>query len=171
MVHAKFHNSGCIPECPFPRYGQNMALLLPKHGPHMVLPSGSSWILINVPRDVPCQISESKHQYWQIFSIVWLSHSVTHSVSDRKKMQCSVPGQRPKAGLKTAGLGGIGWRRYRFTLLGVSGSPLFLKKAKIRPFYGHNIVLTLSLKLVLLPFQLICSGMSHAKFHIAGCIL
>merc|ERR1712082_154106 len=42
---------------PLPRNGQNMALLWPKHGPHMVLQIGSSQILINVPRDVPCQIS------------------------------------------------------------------------------------------------------------------
>ena len=37
---------------------QNMTLLWPKHGPHMVLKIGSSWILINVPRDAPCQISQ-----------------------------------------------------------------------------------------------------------------
>ena len=42
---------------PFHRNGQNMALLWAKHGPHMVLQIGSSWILINVPRDVPCQIT------------------------------------------------------------------------------------------------------------------
>ena len=40
-----------------PRNGQNMALLWPKHGPHMVHQIGSSWFLIIVPRDVPCQIS------------------------------------------------------------------------------------------------------------------
>ena len=40
-----------------PRCGQNMTTLLPKHGPHMVLQMGSSWILTNVPRDAPCQIS------------------------------------------------------------------------------------------------------------------
>ena len=37
----------------WPRYG----LLWPKLGPKMLLQTGSSWILINVPRDVPCQIS------------------------------------------------------------------------------------------------------------------
>ena len=40
-----------------PRCGQNMTTLLPKHGPHMVLQMGSSWILTNVPRDALCQIS------------------------------------------------------------------------------------------------------------------
>ena len=58
MFHAKFHVAG-YPVAHFPIYGQNMALLWPKHGPHMVLQIGSSWILINVPRDAPCQISES----------------------------------------------------------------------------------------------------------------
>ena len=41
-----------------------MALLWPKHGPHMVLQIGSYWILINVPRDVLCQISH----YW-VYSV------------------------------------------------------------------------------------------------------
>ena len=36
-----------------------------------------------------------------------------------------------------------------FTILGVSYSPLFLEMAKIWPFYGRNMVLTWSLKLVL----------------------
>ena len=40
-----------------PRCGQNMTTLLPKHGPHMVLQMGSSWILIDVPRDAQCQLS------------------------------------------------------------------------------------------------------------------
>ena len=57
MLYAKFNNFGCIPQSPFPRNGQNMALLWSKHGPHMVLQNGSSWILIIVPRDVPGQIS------------------------------------------------------------------------------------------------------------------
>ena len=40
-----------------PRNGQNMTFLWPKHGPHMILQMGFSWILIDVPRDAPCQIS------------------------------------------------------------------------------------------------------------------
>ena len=42
---------------PFPRNGQNMAILWPKHDPHMILQMGSFLILILVPKDVPCQIS------------------------------------------------------------------------------------------------------------------
>ena len=34
-----------------------MAKILLKHGPHMVLKINSSQVIINVPRDVPCQIS------------------------------------------------------------------------------------------------------------------
>ena len=45
------------PVAPFPRNGQNLALLWPKHGPHMILLIGSSWILIIVPSDAPCRIS------------------------------------------------------------------------------------------------------------------
>ena len=39
------------PVVPYPRNGQNVALLWLKHGPH-ILQIGSSWILSNVPRDV-----------------------------------------------------------------------------------------------------------------------
>ena len=60
------------PVANFPINGQKMALLWPKHGTHMALQIGSSWILINVPRDAPCQISDSWLQYWQIFSTFWL---------------------------------------------------------------------------------------------------
>ena len=57
MLHAKFHNSRCIPLSPFPRNGQDMALLWPNDGPHMVLQIGSFRIIIIVPRYGPCQIS------------------------------------------------------------------------------------------------------------------
>ena len=44
----------CIPLSEkWPKYG----CLRPNLCPHMVLKIGSSWILINVPGDVPCQIS------------------------------------------------------------------------------------------------------------------
>ena len=42
MVNAKSHDSGCFT---FPRNGQNIALLLPKHGPHMVIQIGSNLTL------------------------------------------------------------------------------------------------------------------------------
>ena len=35
------------------------------------------------------------------------------------------------------------------TVLGLSHSPLFLERVKIRPFYGQNMVLTWSFKLLL----------------------
>ena len=44
-----------------PRNGQNMTLLWPKHGPHMVPQIGSSWIIINGPKDAPCQILQFWH--------------------------------------------------------------------------------------------------------------
>ena len=61
-----------FPVAPLPKNGQNMALLWqnmvhtwsspswPKHGLHLVLKIGSTWILINMPRDVPCQISHCR---------------------------------------------------------------------------------------------------------------
>ena len=63
-----------------------MAFLWPKHGPHMVLKISSSWILINVPRDVPCQIQSPSIyiiRYFQLFDSVTqlLRHSVTNSVT------------------------------------------------------------------------------------------
>ena len=58
MIHAKFQNSMCTPPSPFPRNGQNMALSWPKDGPHMVLKISSSWIIINVPREAPCDNSQ-----------------------------------------------------------------------------------------------------------------
>ena len=45
------------PLAPFPEIAKNMVFLWPKHSPQMVFKIGSSGILINVPRDVPCQIS------------------------------------------------------------------------------------------------------------------
>ena len=61
-----------------PKYGP----LRPKHSPHVVLKIGSFWILINVPMDVPCQISH----YWvhpvapflrngQNMALFWPKHS------------------------------------------------------------------------------------------------
>ena len=142
MLHAKFHYSGCIPLYPFPRFGQNMALLWPQDVPHMVLQICSSWILINVPREAPCKIS----QFW-VYPIVpfsqkwpkygpfmaktWSSHGPSYWFflnHNQCAQGCSMP---------------------NFTILGVSHSPLFLEMAKIWPFCGQNMVLTWSFKLVL----------------------
>ena len=68
-VTRKISHCWVFPVAPLPKNGQNMALLWqnmvhtwssqswPKHGLHLVLKIGSTWILINMPRDVPCQIS------------------------------------------------------------------------------------------------------------------
>ena len=51
----------------WPKYGPFMA----KIGPHLILQIGYSWIIINIPRDDPCQIS----QLWVYpivpFSLKW----------------------------------------------------------------------------------------------------
>ena len=61
-----------FPVALLPKNGQNMALLWqnmvhtwsspswPKHGLHLVLKIGSTWILINMPGDVPCHISHCR---------------------------------------------------------------------------------------------------------------
>ena len=87
----------------YPRCGQNMATLLPKHGPHRVLQMSSSWILINVPRDAPCQIS----LFWlnsvapfprvgQNMALLWAKHG-SHMVLQvgSSWILVSVPGDVP----------------------------------------------------------------------------
>ena len=56
MFHAKFRIAGCILLSPFLEMAKNGPLWL-KHGSHMVLKIGSSSILINMPMEVPYQIS------------------------------------------------------------------------------------------------------------------
>ena len=57
MLHANFHKE--VSHSPFSlEEAKNMDLLWPKHSPHMVLQIVFSWIIINVPRDAPCQISQ-----------------------------------------------------------------------------------------------------------------
>ena len=137
MLHAKFYNSGFIPLFPFPRNGQNMALLQPKVVPHMVLWIGSSWIIIVVPRDAPCQIS----QFWVYpivhFSYKWpkYGHFMAKTLSSHgppnwfflNHNQCSQ-----------------GWSMSNFTILSASHSPLFLEMAKIWPKYGPFMAKTWS---------------------------
>merc|ERR1711954_446986 len=45
------------PVAPFPRNGQNMALLWPKHGCHIILKIGYSQNLNNVAKKATCQFS------------------------------------------------------------------------------------------------------------------
>ena len=123
---------------PYPRNGQNIALLWPKHGPHMVLQMASSWILINVPMDVPCQIS-----HWWVYpeapflkngnnvALLWPKHGPSNWFF-LKLNQCA-----------------HGFSMPNFTILDVSHSPLFLEMAKTWPFYGQNMVVTWSIKLIL----------------------
>ena len=56
MPNFTLMDKSCSPFC---MKLQKMWLLWPKHGSLMVLQISSSWILINVPGDAPCQISES----------------------------------------------------------------------------------------------------------------
>ena len=60
-----------------------MATLLPKHGPHIVLQMGSSWILTNEPRDALCQISHCClnpaapfPRNGQIIALIWSKHKL-----------------------------------------------------------------------------------------------
>ena len=65
---------------PHPRNGQNMALLWPKHGPHVVLQVGSSWIMSNKQRDILCQISNCCFYHvavvrnGQNMALLWTKH-------------------------------------------------------------------------------------------------
>ena len=56
MLHAKFHIAGFILYPPFLEMDKIWPFMA-KHGPHLVLKISSSWILIHMPRDDPCQIS------------------------------------------------------------------------------------------------------------------
>ena len=106
------------PVAPFPWNCQNMALLWPKHGAHMVLQVGSTWILVIVS----CQSSHS----WVYpvapfprngpeYGPLWLKHGPSNwfflNLNQCAK-GCSMP---------------------NFTLLGVSCSPLSR--------YGQNMAL------------------------------
>ena len=131
MLHAKFHNSGCNPSSPFPRNGQNMALLWPKNGPHIVLQMSSSWIIINVPREATYQISQYRvypmvpfskkwPKYGPFFGKTWSSHGPSNWFFlnyNQCAQGCSMP---------------------NFAILGVSHGPLSLEMAKIWPFYAKT---------------------------------
>merc|ERR1711954_204191 len=57
-----------------------------------------------------------------------------------------------------------------FTILSVSNSPLFLEMAKIWSFYGQNMVLTGSFKLLFVNHNQCAKGILHAKFQNSRCI-
>ena len=54
-----------VSSSPLSQKWMNMALLWPQHGPHIFLQIGSTWILINVPSNVPCQIS-----YFWVYPVI-----------------------------------------------------------------------------------------------------
>ena len=124
----------------------------------MVLQIGSSWIIINVPREAPCQISQfwvypivpssSKWpKYGPFMAKTWSSHGPSYCFFlnyNQSAQGCSVP---------------------NFTILGVSYGPLSLKMAKIWPFYCQCMVLLWSFKLVLPESWSMCPGMLDARFQ------
>ena len=114
-VPCKISHCLVYPVAPFPRNGQNMALLWPKNGPHLVLQIGSSWIIINLPREAPCQIS----QFW-VYPIVpsswkwpkygpfmaktWSTHSTSNWFSlnhNKYALGCSMPNFRVLSSILT----------------------------------------------------------------------
>merc|ERR1712082_167714 len=106
-----------------------MALLWPKYGPHMVLKICSPCIIINVPREAPCKISQFRvypivpfskkwQKYGPFMAKTWSSHGPTNwffLTQNQCARGCSMP---------------------NFIILGVSHGPLFLEIAKIWPLYG-----------------------------------
>ena len=61
--------------------------------------------------------------------------------------------------------------QWKFKPCQVSRSKDIVEIAKTWPFYGQNMVLTWSFKLVLPQSLSMCPGIFHANFHIAGYIL
>ena len=115
MFHAKFNIAGL---CFSP-----LSKKWPKHGHHMVLKIGSSWIFINLPRDVPCQISHCcmyplaplprNGQIWpKHVPSNWVFLNLNHCAQG-----CSMP---------------------NFTLLGLSCTPLSSKLPKHGPFMAKT---------------------------------
>ena len=130
MFHAKFHIAGFILQPPFleiAKYGP----LWSKHGPHLVLKISSSWILIKVTRDVPCQIShcwvypvvpfpQKWPKHGPFMAKTWSSHEPSNWFFlklNHCAKGCSMP---------------------IFTLLGLSCSPLSQKWPKQGPFMAKT---------------------------------
>ena len=148
------------PISPFPRNGQNIAHLWPIHGPHMVLKICSSWMLVIVPRDVPCHIS-----HWWVYSLASFPRNgqniALYGQNMVLKWSLKLVLSEPESlcpGLFHA----------RFHIAGCIIKPPFLEMDKTWPFYGQNMVLTWSFQLVLPESYSLCPVIFHAKFHIAG---
>ena len=159
-----------------------MAKRWSSHGPSNCF----SWIIINVPGDTPCQISQfwvypmvpfpcKWPKYGPFMAKTWSSYgSVNWFFLNHNQCAqgCSMP-YFTNLGVSHSPLflenmaitctsHGPSNRFFlnhnqcaqecsmpNFTNLGVSHCPLFLEMAKIWPFYGQNMVLTWSVKLVL----------------------
>ena len=140
-------NSYCwvYPEAPFLEMAKIcpfMAKTWSSHDPSiwilLVTLIDSSLILIIVPRDLSCQISHCVVYPLALFprngknmALLWPKHGPSNWFFLNKN-QCAQECSKPN-----------------FTNLGVSKSSLFIEMAKIWPFYGQNMVLTWSSKLVL----------------------
>ena len=83
---------------PLSKNGHNVALSWPKHGRYIVLQFRSSWILIIVPRDVPCQFSlccldpvAPFPRNGQNMALLWLNMVLTWSIKSvlLKPKQCA----------------------------------------------------------------------------------
>ena len=147
---------------PFLINGQNMALSWPKHGYHMILQLGLSWILINVPRDIPCKISYC----WvypvapfprndQHITLLWTSHGL-HMVLkiDSSWILIIVPRDVP----------------CQISHCWVYTVAPYPRNGQNMAFYSQNMVLTWSIELALPESKSMCPGMLHDKLINSGCI-
>ena len=135
-----------------------MALLWPKHGLHLVLQIGSSWIIINVPRNVPNQISTC-----------WV-YPVAHTPKNCKTMAFLWPKHGPHLVLQI----GPSWIKINipsddpcqisqfwvYTIV-----PFFIEMSKNGP-YGQNTVLTWSFKIFFLNHNQCVQGCSMPNLTI-----
>ena len=107
-----------------------MAKILPswlKYGPHLALQIGSSWIIINMPRDVPCKISHC----WVYPVVSFLKNGQNRALLFPKHG----PSNWFSLNLNHCAKGSS---MPNFTLLILSCSPLSLKWPKNGPFMAKT---------------------------------
>ena len=131
--------------------------LLPKHGPHMVLKIVSSWILIIVARDVPCQISHC----WVCTVALYPRNDQNMALLWQKYGPCMV------LQIGSSWILMIVPRDVQCKISHCWVYPLapFSRNGQNMALYGQNIVLRFGSSQILM-----CPGMLHAKFHNSGCI-
>ena len=112
---------------PIPRSEKNISILWPKHGPHMDLQIGSSWISIIVPRNFPWQSSHC-----------WVS-PVAPFPRNGQNMALLWPEDGP-SNFFFLNLNHCeqGCSKPNFTLLGLSCSPLSWKCPKYGPLWPKH---------------------------------